>query len=109
MTPHESPREAISSEIEIPPTSRCLLRELRRFLTPGAFWEVQPPCLSRDCVVDAYIDPIEVPSEQFRLGFDLPRDLFLQTPPESAMKRMLGCRCAIDLQLGAGLSGRRTG
>ena len=51
---------------------------------------MQPPCLARDCVVDAYLDPIKVDSEQFRSGdLALPTKYFLQTSPESAMKRML--------------------
>ena len=33
-----------------------LLRQLRQFFDQRGFLEVQPPCLSRDCVIDAYID-----------------------------------------------------
>ena len=66
-----------------------LLRNLRHFFDSRAFLEVQTPCLSHDCVVDAYIDPIEVSSSQFGLGNDLPQRYFLQTSPEAAMKRML--------------------
>lgn len=66
-----------------------LLRELRRFFDDRGFLEVQPPCLSRDCIVDAYIDPIEVCTKQLRLGLALPPQYYLQTSPELAMKRML--------------------
>ncbi len=66
-----------------------LLRELRQFFDSRDFLEVQPPCLSRDCVIDAYIDPIAVPSRQFQLSLELPSSFFLQTSPEAAMKRML--------------------
>lgn len=66
-----------------------LLRQLRRFFDSREFLEVQPPCLSRDCIIDAFIDPIEVESDQFRLGIELPRGFYLQTSPEAAMKRML--------------------
>ena len=66
-----------------------LLRELRRFFDSRGFLEVQPPCLSRDCVVDAYIDPIEVPSRQFAIGLQLPATYYLQTSPEAAMNVMI--------------------
>ncbi len=66
-----------------------LLRELRIFFDQRGFFEVQPPCLSRDCVIDAYIDPIEVDSIQLKISEALPEKLFLQTSPELAMKRML--------------------
>jgi lysyl-tRNA synthetase class 2 len=60
-----------------------LLGRLRSYFDQRGFLEVQTPCLSRDCVVDPYIDPLSV---------ELPGHLgrfFLQTSPESAMKRML--------------------
>ena len=66
-----------------------LLQQLRQFFDSRDFWEVQPPCLSRDCVIDAYIDPIVVSSGQFEVSEELPTDFFLQTSPEAAMKRML--------------------
>ena len=66
-----------------------LLRELRQFFDERGFFEVQPPCLSRNCIVDAFIDPIEVATSQLRLGLDLPPQYYLQTSPELAMKRML--------------------
>lgn len=67
-----------------------LLKELRHFFDDRGFYEVQPPCLSRDCVIDAYLDPIAVRTEELRLSArDLPPQFFLQTSPESAMKRML--------------------
>ena len=67
-----------------------LLRDLRVYFDERGFLEVQPPCLSRDCVVDAYIDPIEVPSAQMGCpAAALPDELYLQTSPELAMKRLL--------------------
>lgn len=67
-----------------------MLREMRSFFDDLGFCEVQPPCLSRDCVVDAYLDPLSVDSGQLAISLpDLPRQFYLQTSPESAMKRML--------------------
>ncbi len=77
-----------------------LLGQLRRFFDTRGFLEVQPPCLSRDCVVDPYIDPIQVPSAQFQLGIELPPRFFLQTSPEAAMKRMLAAGAPSIYSLG---------
>ena len=68
----------------------ALLRELRAFFDSRGFVEVQPPCLATDCVVDAYLDPITVQASDLRVGEAMLSDLlYLQTSPESAMKRML--------------------
>jgi lysyl-tRNA synthetase class 2 len=67
-----------------------LLRQTRDHFDRRGFLEVQPPCLSRDCVVDAYLDPLTIGSEQLGISDPrLPERFFLQTSPESAMKRML--------------------
>lgn len=68
----------------------ALLGALRRFFDGRGFLEVQPPCLSRDSVVDAYLDPLHIDSRHFGIAsVDLPARFDLQTSPESAMKRML--------------------
>ncbi|TWU20516.1 Elongation factor P--(R)-beta-lysine ligase [Novipirellula galeiformis] len=67
-----------------------LLRKTRGFFDDRGFLEVQPPCLSRDCIVDPYINPLTVSSKQLALSEpDLPEHFYLQTSPELAMKRML--------------------
>lgn len=73
-----------------------LLREIRCFFHERQFIEVQPPCLARDCVVDPFLDPISVSISEIGLAGALksrgtqPIDrYYLQTSPESAMKRML--------------------
>ncbi|MEO1614891.1 MAG: EF-P lysine aminoacylase EpmA [Planctomycetota bacterium] len=67
-----------------------LLRKLRHWFDGRGFFEVHPPCLSGDCVVDTYIEPIAVETAELGLGaVDLAERLFLQTSPELAMKRML--------------------
>lgn len=69
---------------------RCeLLRQVRRFFEERGFTEVETPCLSRDVVVDRHLDPIPVtlfsdPREPAR-----GQQLWLQTSPEFAMKRLL--------------------
>lgn len=70
-----------------------LLRTLRSYFHGKGFLEVQPPCLSRDCVIDAYLDPIEVSVREIGLpqseGDLQTSQYFLQTSAESAMKRLL--------------------
>ena len=77
-----------------------LLRELRRFFDHRGFLEVQPPCLARYCILDAFIDPMEVATDQLSLGIDLPPLYYLQTSPELAMKRMLAAGAPSIYSLG---------
>ncbi len=77
-----------------------LLRELRQFFDQRGFLEVQPPCLARYCILDAFIDPIEIDSGQLSLGIDLPPRYYLQTSPELAMKRMLAAGAPSIYSLG---------
>lgn len=103
MPETESPGDR--SPVELPNLSLLseraeLLRELRRFFDERGFLEVQPPCLSRDCIVDTFIDPIEVSSTQLQLGMDLPEQYYLQTSPELAMKRMLAAGAPSIYSLG---------
>ncbi|TWT81893.1 Elongation factor P--(R)-beta-lysine ligase [Planctomycetes bacterium CA13] len=68
----------------------ALLRCIRTFFDDRGFFEVQPPCLASDCVVDPYIDPITIDADQFLIpSLDLPPRFYLQTSPELSMKRML--------------------
>ena len=67
-----------------------LLKKLRLFFDQRGFFEVQPPCLTTDCVIDPYIDPLRVEASEFQLGPRHGKEIhFLQTSPEAAMKRML--------------------
>ena len=67
-----------------------LLRQVRQFFDSRGYLEVQPPCLAGDCIVDPYIDPLSIDSRQLAISDrSLPSQYYLQTSPESAMKRMM--------------------
>jgi len=59
----------------------AMLRAAREFFQVRGYLEVETPCLSRDIVIDAWLEPIEVRHSGERW--------FLQTSPEAAMKRLL--------------------
>lgn len=58
-----------------------MLRTAREFFFERGYLEVETPCLSRDIVIDAWLEPIEVRQNSQRW--------FLQTSPEAFMKRLL--------------------
>ena len=58
-----------------------MLSSIRRFFRDYGYLEVETPCLSRDIVLDAWLEPfaVDVRGERW----------FLQTSPEAHMKRLL--------------------
>ncbi|QDV55653.1 EF-P lysine aminoacylase EpmA [Rosistilla oblonga] len=70
----------------------AILRSIRGFFDDAGFFEVQTPTLSSETMVDLHIDPVTVAREALQLS--LPHahsDLYLQSSPEFAMKRLLAC------------------
>lgn len=63
-----------------------ILQQVRQFFLDREYIEVDTPILSRDTVVDSYIDPIAVGIEPLP---NCPAHFWLQTSPEFAMKRLL--------------------
>lgn len=78
-----------------------LLRAVRQYMHDQQLIEVQTPCLSRDNVVDAHIDPVVVPGTSLLLPSDMtaPR-YYLQTSPEFCMKRLLATGSGSIFSLG---------
>jgi elongation factor P--(R)-beta-lysine ligase len=66
----------------------ALLARLRAFFECHGFLEVETPLLSADTVVDRHLDPFAVPVARSE-DTGSPRNLWLQTSPEFAMKRLL--------------------
>jgi len=70
-----------------------LLHAVRTFFETNGYWEVETPILSRDSVVDAFIDPF-IAEWHSAEGASTHQDRhqairYLQTSPEFAMKRLL--------------------
>ena len=74
-----------------------LLRRIRAFFDERGFFEVQTPLLSHDTIVDRYLDPIPVALSIA----GQPYQLFLQTSPEFAMKRLVAGGAEAIYQIGA--------
>lgn len=70
-----------------------VLAAIRSFFDQRGYFEVDTPLLSQDRVIDANIEPFIVPR-----GF-AGLDLFLQTSPEFAMKRLLAAGARAIYQL----------
>lgn len=76
-------------------TTQALLRrsevvwQLRQFFHSRSFAEVHPPIISHDTVVDLNIEPVRVSGRSLACLGAGTEDLFLQTSPEFAMKRLL--------------------
>lgn len=63
-----------------------LLARVREFFAQSGFLEVETPILSADTVVDRHLDPFVLQVDPWP---GAPRQLWLQTSPEFAMKRLL--------------------
>jgi len=78
-----------------------LLEFTRTFFRSRGFWEVETPILSRDVVVDAYLEPFVTRAKANTdcAKADGTDELFLQTSPEFAMKRLLACGASAIFQI----------
>ena len=66
-----------------------LLATLRSFFDQRGFLEVETPVLSRDTVVDRWLDPVPASDPRTGLQASPPDGWYLQTSPEFGMKRLL--------------------
>lgn len=77
-----------------------ILWRIRALFHLRGFCEVQTPTLSRDTVVDRYIEPVSLAGQ--RLGIDAfsETEFFLQTSPEFSMKRLMAAGMEAIYQIG---------
>ncbi len=92
-------------QIEVLQGRAKILAGIRQFFDQRGFVEVQTPCLSRDVVVDRYIQPLAVTLPTS--GGD--QDFWLQTSPEFAMKRLLAAGARAIYQIGPAFRAGETG
>lgn len=76
----------MNNSVEILQLRASWFRKIRHFFDSRGFLEVQTPILSRDTVVDRYIEPIPV---KVPVQGKAPVDYWLQTSPEFCMKRLV--------------------
>ena len=72
-----------------------LLAAVRAHFDAAGYWEVETPILSRDTVVDAWLEPF---TTRDKTSADGP-ELFLQTSPEFGMKRLLAAGATAIYQI----------
>jgi lysyl-tRNA synthetase class 2 len=102
-TPSEQSERASSGDFR-PTASLETLRQRARLLTAvrahfdaAGYWEVETPILSRDTVVDAWLEPFVTRDKTCADGRG--PELFLQTSPEFGMKRLLAAGATAIYQI----------
>jgi len=82
-----------------------LLASVRRFFDDRGFLEVETPLLSHDTVVDRHLDPIPVTLFNDARQPQAGKQLWLQTSPEFAMKRLLAAGATAIYQIAKAFRG----
>ncbi len=72
-----------------------LLKAVRAHFDAAGYWEVETPIVSRDTVVDAWLEPFTTRDETSADG----SELFLQTSPEFGMKRLIAAGATAIYQI----------
>ena len=98
MTPEQSTFQCTAS-LETLRRRSQLLQQIRSFFEDRQFIDVDTPLLSRDTVIDRYIEPVEVSRSNVVEGAGTEATVFLQTSPEFAMKRLLACGATAIYQI----------
>ncbi len=105
MTVPQSDDFLPSASIDTLKQRAVILGRCRKFFDRRGFFEVHTPVLSRDTVVDRFIEPISV---ELSVG-GLPQPFWLQTSPEFAMKRLLAAGAEAIYQIGPAFRGGEQG
>ena len=78
----------------------AILWQIRSFFHRQGFAEVQTPTISRDTVVDRYIDPVVLAGQALSCPQANAPQYYLQSSPEFCMKRLLAAGMKAIYQLG---------
>lgn len=100
-SPVKQPSCTAVAKMETLRARAALLAKIRDFFDSRDFIEVQTPVLSRETIVDRYIDPIRVEAAELQLPkTEGVSHYFLQSSPEFAMKRLLASGAMAIYQIG---------
>ena len=100
-TEDDSPDWQPTASLEVLQRRAHLISAMRRVFEEAGYFEVETPVLSQDIVVDAHLDPFVTRyfSERLPVDSDAGVELFLQTSPEFAMKRLLAAGASAIYQI----------
>jgi elongation factor P--(R)-beta-lysine ligase len=98
--PLRSPSYGPSATLDMLRLRSELLAFTHAFFRGRGFWEVETPLLSHDVAVDAYLEPfVTRASAETSPANSGGQELFLQTSPEFAMKRLAACGASAIYQV----------
>ncbi|MGN6136195.1 MAG: EF-P lysine aminoacylase EpmA [Aureliella sp.] len=78
----------------------AIVWQIREIFHRHGYAEVHTPTISRDTVIDRYIDPITIAGRALACSEATAEEYFLQTSPEFCMKRLLASGMRAIYQLG---------
>ena len=87
----------------------ALLKSVRTFFDERGFLEVETPLLSADVVVDRHLDPLAVTLPHDPRTPGVGRQMWLQTSPEFAMKRLMAAGAKAIYQVARAFRGGESG
>ncbi|MEM7453551.1 MAG: EF-P lysine aminoacylase EpmA [Planctomycetota bacterium] len=97
-----------AATIDVLQKRALIIRRIRDFFESRGYFHVETPAISRDIVVDRYLEPIRVNNSGL-LPAEAASTLFLQTSPEFAMKRIVAAGAKAIYQIGPVFRGEENG
>ncbi len=89
-----------TASIESLRTRATIIAQVHDFFVQRGFFHVETPLISRDTVIDRYLEPIPVNASDVLKGNPTRECYWLQTSPEFGMKRLLAAGAESIYQIG---------